>query len=104
MVYAKTMGHLSQIWSHNVTFRQLAQARTDPQREPAKPCTKAEAAGGEICFIVGRDMFILTPRDPRFNDTHYWIMQVPKSIINGHSDVWNPVWVNMLIGMMEALG
>jgi hypothetical protein len=49
-------------------------------------------------------MFTLTPRNPRFNDTSYWIMQVPKTIINGHSDVWNPVSVNMLIGMMDALG
>lgn len=103
-VYAKTMGHLPQIWSHDVTFRPLATARTDAAREPAGPCTAGEAAGGEICFIVGNDLFVMTPRAPRFNDTHYWIMQVPKSIINGHSDVWNRVWVNMLIGMMEVLG
>ena len=102
-VYAKTMGHLPQIWSHDVTFTQLGTPRTDAQSEPAGPCRDGEAAGGEICFIVGQDMFILTPRDPRFNDTHYWIMQMPKTIVNGHSDIWNPIWVNMLIGMMEAL-
>jgi hypothetical protein len=101
--YAKTMGHLPEIWSHDVTFQQLGAARTNARREPAAPCTAGES-GGEICFVVGRDMFTLTPRNPRFNDTSYWIMQVPKTIINGHSDVWNPVWVNMLIGMMEALG
>lgn len=102
-VYAKTMGHLPQIWSHDVTFRELPTARTDPQRERAIPCNDAEASG-EICFIVGKDMFTMTPRNPRFNDTHYWIMQIPKTIVNGHSDVWNPVWVNMLIGMMEVMG
>ena len=102
-VYAHTMGHLPPIWSHDVTFKQLGEARTDPESEPAAPCREGEATG-EICFIVGRDMFTMTPRNPRFNDTHYWIMQVPKTIINGHSDVWNPVWVNMLIGMMESLG
>ena len=102
-VYAKTMGHLPEIWSHDVTFKQLETARTDPKRAPAVPCDQVDA-GGEICFIVGNDKFIMSPRNPRFNDTHYWIMQVPKSIINGHSDVWNPVWVNMLIGMMESLG
>ena len=102
-VYAKTMGHLSPIWSHDVTLTQLAEARTDPSREPAAPCPDGKATG-EICFVVGRDMFTMTPRHPRFNDTHYWIMPVPKSIINGHSDVWNRVWVNMLIGMMEVLG
>lgn len=103
-VYAKTMGHLPEIWSHDVTFRKLEAARTDAKREPAGPCLGGESGGGEICFVVGQDMFIFTPRDPRFNDTHYWIMQMPKTIVNGHSDVWNPVWVNMLIGMMEALG
>jgi len=102
-VYAKTMGHLPQIWSHDVAFTKLPEARSDAKTEPAVPCREGEASG-EICFIVGRDMFTMTPRNPRFNDTHYWIMQVPKSIINGHSDVWNAVWVNMLIGMMESLG
>ncbi len=102
-VYAKTMGHLPQIWSHDVTFTQLTEARSDAESEPAVPCAEGES-NGEICFIVGRDMFTMTPRSGRFNDSHYWIMQIPKTIVNGHSDVWNPVWVHMLIGMMESLG
>ncbi len=102
-VFAKTMGHLPQIWSHDVTYTQLPEARTNVATEPAAPCREGES-GGEICFVVGRDRFTMTPRNPRFNDTHYWIMQIPKTIVNGHSDVWNPVWVNMLIGMMESLG
>jgi pimeloyl-ACP methyl ester carboxylesterase len=102
-VYAKTMGHLPPIWSHDVGFRQLAEARTNAATEPAAPCREGEASG-EICFIVGNDLFTMTPRAGRFNDTHYWIMQMPKTIVNGHSDIWNPVWVNMLIGMMESLG
>jgi pimeloyl-ACP methyl ester carboxylesterase len=102
-VYAKTMGHLPQIWSHDVTFTKLGEARTVAEDEPAVPCTEGEGSG-EICFIVGRDKFTMAPRAGRFNDTHYWIMQVPKTIVDGHSDVWNPVWVNMLIGMMESLG
>lgn len=102
-VYAKTMGHLPQIWSHDVTFTQLPEARSNAATEPAVPCREGDASG-EICFVVGRDMFTMTPRTARFNDTHYWIMQMPKSIVNGHSDIWNPVWVNMLIGMMESLG
>jgi len=103
-VYAKTMGHLPQIWSHDVTFTQLPEVRTDPATDRAVPCERRGPADAEICFIVGRDMFTMTPRAGRFNDTHYWIMQIPKTIVNGHSDVWNPVWVNMLIGMMESLG
>jgi pimeloyl-ACP methyl ester carboxylesterase len=102
-VYAKTMGHLPQIWSHDVTFTKLPQAQGDPATEPAVPCPAGEGPA-EICFIVGPDQFSFTPRPGRFNDTHYWIMQMPKTIVNGHSDIWNPVWVNMLIGMMEALG
>lgn len=31
-------------------------------------------------------------------------MKIPKTIVNRRSDVWNPVWVNILIGMMESLG
>lgn len=102
-VYAKTMGHLPQIWSHDVTLGTAERAMTDAATERAVPCSGSKPPG-EICFAVGRDQFTLAPRAGRFNDTHYWIMQVPKTIINGHSDVWNPVWVRMLIGMMEALG
>ena len=102
-VYAKTMGHLPEIWSHDVTFTQLPEQRSDAATEPAVPCREGESSG-EICFVVGRDQFTMTPREGRFNDTHYWIMQMPKTIVNGHSDIWNPVWVNMLIGMMESLG
>ncbi len=102
-VYAHTMGHLPAIWSHDVKFTKLQTARTDAATEPAAPCGEEESSA-EICFIVGDDMFSMTPRNPRFNDTHYWIMQIPKTIVNGHSDIWNRVWVHMLIGMMESLG
>ena len=102
-VYAHTMGHLPAIWSHDVAFTRLASARSNAETDPAVPCGDEETSA-EICFIVGSDKFTMTPRENRFNDTHYWIMQMPKTIVNGHSDIWNPVWVNMLIGMMESLG
>jgi hypothetical protein len=35
---------------------------------------------------------------------HALLDHADPDVVNGHSDVWNPVWVNMLIGMMESLG
>lgn len=66
---------------------QLPEARSNAATEPAVPCREGEAAGAEICFVVGRDRLTMTPRASRFNDTHYWIMQMPKTIVNGHSDI-----------------
>jgi hypothetical protein len=36
--------------------------------------------------------------------TPYWIIQVPKNIINGHGDVWNPNVVNILSACLRDSG
>jgi hypothetical protein len=42
----------------------------------------------------------LTP----FNDTPYWLVRVPASIIAGHSDVWCPNSMNLLTALIRLSG
>lgn len=101
-VYAHTVGHLSQLYSHTMTYTNTQSIATRTPADLPTPC-EGTASVPELCFRVGPDKFEMKPVPHAWNQTHYWVMQAPKTVINGHTDVWNPVWVNCLIGLLETL-
>jgi pimeloyl-ACP methyl ester carboxylesterase len=101
-VYAHTVGHLSQLYSHTMTYTNVGTAARLETDAPVPCPASAMQSVPELCFRVGPDVFAMKPTHG-WNQTHYWVMQAPKSVINGHTDVWNPVWVNCLIGLLETL-
>jgi pimeloyl-ACP methyl ester carboxylesterase len=102
-VYAHTVGHLSQLYSHTMTYTHVSGGTENDAPEPCDPAMMAAAPVPELCFRVDHDVFAMKPVPHAWNQTHYWVMQAPKTVINGHSDVWNKVWVNCLIGLLETL-
>jgi pimeloyl-ACP methyl ester carboxylesterase len=102
-VNAHTVGHLPQLYSHTMTYTTVGAAARLAADVPAPCPPSALAHVPELCFQVGPDLFEMKPVSGAWNQTHYWVMQAPKSVINGHSDVWNAVWVNCLIGLLETL-
>lgn len=98
-VYIRTVGHISQLYSHDLRYTKVAQSKGDPAA-PVERC--GAPTQRSICFTVDGDHFEISERAHAWNDTPYWVMQVPKTVINGHSDVWNDVWVHMLMGLLET--
>lgn len=101
-VYIRTVGHVQQLYSHDLQYTRVGRS-TGNLAAPVERCPAAERS---ICFTVDGDHFVISERSNAWNDTPYWVMQAPKTVINGHSDVWNPVWIHMLMGLLEttALG
>jgi hypothetical protein len=58
-----------------------------------------------------RLLHIYTRYDPKdcsysgcavWNNTPYWIFTVPPKIINGHNDIWEPRFINLLTDLVQA--
>ena len=98
-VYIRTVGHISELYSHDLQYTHVAQSKGD-LAAPIERCNARTARS--ICFTVDGDRFEINERANAWNDTPYWVMQAPKTVINGHSDVWNDVWVHMLMGILET--
>ena len=39
-----------------------------------------------------------------YNDTTYWVLRVPKQIISGHGDIWNPNTASLMAGLVRMAG
>ena len=61
---------------------------------------------GTILVHGLKQNYRITPAPPppgrteRYNDTPYWIMQVPKDIVANHSDVWNSEYVALVTALL----
>jgi hypothetical protein len=92
-LYSRTAGHTSLLHSHEVRVRELTETTPD----------FAETAEGFT--VKGEDVEIeVTRRENAYNDTPYWIMRVPREIMDGHSDTWNPNLLALLNGFYTYAG
>ncbi len=92
--YRRTPGHNRELLSHRVTAQPLPQVREEPMS------LEAMAAGLEVQYdpLAGVDSFSISGTRTRFtiqrqvaafNDTPYWIMRVPTSILPDHGGVFD---------------
>jgi hypothetical protein len=47
------------------------------------------------------DQLTLTELPDRWNDTAFWVFQVPEEISGDHSDISNPLWGRLMLLLME---
>jgi len=47
------------------------------------------------------DQLTLTELPDRWNDTEFWVFQVPEEISGGHSDISSPLWGRLMLLLME---
>jgi len=47
------------------------------------------------------DQLTLTEIPERWNDTAFWVFQVPEEISGGHSDISSPLWGRLMLMLME---
>jgi hypothetical protein len=91
--YTRTAGHTPVLHSHQVQVTPLRLGIVQP-------------GGREDGFAVaGEDLLIeVDRRRGAYNDTPYWIMRVPTSVMAGHNDTWNPNLVALVSGLLDATG
>jgi len=96
--YTHTPGHAPDLFSHGVTHRKLRDTAISARVSPCEPLGIAETPRQEICIRSGQDEFKLskTAMDRTMNNTPYWIMQVPTTVIPNHVDIFSPEFVNLL--------
>ncbi len=100
--YMLTPGHNTVLHSHVVTDVPLA--------EGAKPAEGVqieldpETGRRAISFDVVGHRFTMRRKARAFNDTPYWIMNVPKSLISGHSDIFTPHSLRLLDVIAQFTG
>ncbi|WP_213804728.1 hypothetical protein [Granulicella sp. dw_53] len=83
--FTQTPGHIPYLRSHEV-------------RPITLPCqSQAEL----FRFDVKGQCYELTPVERRWNDSPFWVVTVPPTIIRDHSDIFNPSFSTMIIDLLE---
>lgn len=99
----QTAGHTEVLHSHIVT--------TAPRATPAAPGelglrvdTDPATQQITISFDGENQRVTIARKLLTLNDTPYWIMRVPKSLIPDHSDIFRPDTIRMLAALARATG
>ncbi|HEY1254630.1 MAG TPA: hypothetical protein VGF01_07615 [Terracidiphilus sp.] len=82
--FTHTPGHLPFLYSHIV-------------EQVSQPCESTE----NFRFMASGNCFEMTPVQNRWNDSPFWVVTVPPSIIRDHNDIFNPAFVTMITKLME---
>jgi pimeloyl-ACP methyl ester carboxylesterase len=98
-----TAGNNPVLYSNRVIAEPLpagAAANELDLRTGTDPLTK----GLTIAFNGQRQRFVIEKLPGAFNDTPYWIMRVPKSLIPDHFDIFNVSTIRLLQALTRATG
>jgi len=82
--FTRTPGHISPLWSHEVV-------------KGSTESITCKSDGDVVRFYTGDSCYSLEPRPSRWNDSPYWVTEVPKAIIPDHSQVFTDAFVEMLM-------
>ncbi len=99
-----TAGHQPVLHSHIVTGARLPTGSADKPdlgfRADIDPNTREQT----ISFNGARHRFTIKRKPRAFNDTPYWIMRVPKTLIPDHSDIFGPNTIRLVTALVRASG
>lgn len=99
----QTAGHTEVLHSHVVTTTPRATPAVPGElglRVDTDPATRELA----ISFDGENQRVTITKKLLTLNDTPYWIMRVPKSLIPDHSDIFRPDTIRMMAALSRATG
>jgi hypothetical protein len=82
-LYNHTAGHTRFLWSHQVV-------------KEACPRSTPQSGNAMVELALGGKTYCVKPIENAWNTTPYWIFRVPKEIVNGHTDIWNPSFEALL--------
>jgi hypothetical protein len=98
--YTHTEGHVAELQSHALTFETAAGG----QEGVVTPCSDDPCQEPDrLCYVSGHSRFTLTRNRQSLNqNTPYWMMQAPVTLIKDHGDIFNTGFVEMLGGLLEV--
>ena len=106
--YRNTAGHVKALHSHVVTGRPLNEEELGKQRggfdTEVTPKYDPDTKQWGFSFRSGDNEFMIEPIPRAWNDTPYWIMSVPRSLILDHSAIFNPNTVRLIAAILEITG
>lgn len=104
-----TVGHFANNFSHDFVKtgrpglhgQVAAEPGLDDMRTHINGNLKPVQANGDILVRCDTDTYQLVrkPEKTSFNTTPYWVFQVPREVVKGHSDIWN----SNMAGLITAL-
>ncbi len=83
--FTHTPGHTPYLYSHQV-------------RQVTGSCVSSPEL---FRFITGGQCYEMTPVPNRWNDSPYWVVTVPPSIIKDHTDIFNEQFSRMMIDLID---
>lgn len=93
-----TVGHFEPLFSHRYT-RSANESEVNGGRELVLINQQPSHEGGFLVRGEGEDFFY-DRRVNAYNDTPYWVVPVPRSILKGHNDQWNDTFTGMMTAMI----
>ena len=97
--YTHTEGHVAELQSHTLTYEAEAGGQEGVVTSCGDPCQEPD----RLCYVSGHSRFTLTRNRQSLNqDTPYWLMQAPVTLIKDHGDIFNTGFVEMLGGLLEV--
>ncbi len=100
--YKRTAGHVPALYTHIVTGEPLPKGA-----QPADGVRiefDADSGRRTVSFDGKKNSYTIRRSPQSFNDTPYWIMQMPASMSNGHSDIFNFDTDRLLGALMRWTG
>jgi hypothetical protein len=91
--YMSTTAHMPALQSHVFVN---AEEPNDLQRCAVDPATKQPKFYGPAFTTVTAETYRVCEKKDRWNDTPYWAMQMPATIVPDHSGIFNVNFVNLL--------
>jgi hypothetical protein len=83
--FTHTPGHTPFLYSHQV-------------RQITGPCVSSQEL---FRFVTGGLCYEMTPVPNRWNDSPYWVVTVPTTIIKNHTDIFNEQFSWMMIKLID---
>ena len=93
-----TVGHFDPLFSHRYV-RLASELKVDGVRELVLANQRPSRKGGFLVRSEGENFFY-EGVPGAYNDTPYWVVPVPRSILKGHSDQWNDAFTGMMTVMI----
>ncbi|MFQ5935322.1 MAG: hypothetical protein ACE5LB_02785 [Acidiferrobacterales bacterium] len=103
--FQHTAGHTDVLHSHVMTQERLPSGTSEPGANVQLRVGRDPYTGERTFSFTGLDYRYTVIKKPRaLNETPYWIMRVPKSLIPDHSDIFGRNTLRLLAALVQATG